>query len=350
MTRMIAGSGASEAAGARHRVQRRVRGRVPPLLRHAGRTREWSSSGSRSDGRCDRRRRLSTAREGGGGGSAFTRCFGLGLLGEVIDVDDGRLARLCDSRGNPGCGLVTRAEWLQRYTGTVDMRRSGTGPMVMPPGNHSFENNGEHAGGTCGPPTSPPLRTPRPLAAGVPPLPALTPPDWGVPPGSPVPIPWAKWQGQHREVLETDVPDDCTSDGFASEYESCASATADEALRSGSDGESDPRPCLGSGDGAADPVTSPADEAWLAGGELLDVICATGTRDRWTDAEIRQAQAKIRAASLRKGPPRWLDCFEKATEWMDAAPLPSLSLKLGCPYGLKTFCLRRSRGSPVRPC
>ena len=162
-----------------------------PRSRHPRGTREWSSSESRSHGRGDPRRRLSTAREGGGG-SAFTRCFGLGLLAEVIHVDDGRLVRLCDSRGNPGCGLVPRDEWLRRYTETVDMRRPGFGPMATPPGSHSAEGSDGHAGETCGSPAFPSPRTPGPLAPGVPPVPALTVPDWGVPPRSSVPIPWAK--------------------------------------------------------------------------------------------------------------------------------------------------------------
>ena len=293
-----------------------------PRSRHPRRTREWSSSESRSDGRGDRRRRLSAAREGDGG-SAFARCFGLGLLGEVIDVDDGRLVRLCDSRGYPACGLVTRDEWLRRYTGTVDMRRPGSGHLATPPGSRSAEGSGGHAGKTCGSPALPSPRAPGHLAPGVPLLLALTLPDWGVPPGSSVPIPWSKWQGQHGEVLDNDVPDDCTSDGGASESESYASVAAGKALRSGGDGESDPRPCPGSGNDAADPVTSPVDEAWLAGGDLLDVIRATGTRDGWTDVEIRQAQAKVRAASSRKEPPRWLDHLEEATKWVAVAPLPS---------------------------
>ena len=41
------------------------------------------------------------------------------------------------------------------------------------------------------------------------------------------------------------------------------------------------RPFLGHGGAAVDPFTSPVDEAWLAGGDLLDVIRATGLR--WVD-------------------------------------------------------------------
>ena len=137
------------------------------------------------------------------------------MLGDVTDVDDGCLVRLCDSRGYPGCGLVTRDEWLRRYTETVDMRRPGFGPVATPPGSHSAEGNGGHPGKTYGSPALPTPRAPGLLAPGVPPLLALTLPDWGVPPKSSVPIPWAKWQGQHGEVLDTDVPDDCTSDGGA---------------------------------------------------------------------------------------------------------------------------------------
>ena len=84
-------------------------------------------------------------------------------------------------------------------------------------------------------------------------------------PGVLRPDPLGSWQEQHGEVLEIDVPDDGASDGGASGSESYASVAADEALRFGGDGESDPRPCFGPGDGAADPVTSSVDEAWLAG-------------------------------------------------------------------------------------
>ena len=55
----------------------------------------------------------------------------------------------------------------------------------------------------------------------------------------------------------------------------------------------------------------------------MDVIRATGDRDGWTEEEVRRAQAKVTAASSRKKPPSWLHYLERATEWVDVAPLPS---------------------------
>ena len=104
--------------------------RYRPRSRRPRRSRGWSSSSGE-----------------GGGGFAFARCFGLGLAGEVIDVDDGRLVRLCDSRGYPGCGLVTQDEWLRRYTQTVDMRRPGSGPVAALPGAYSAGKGDGRAGG-----------------------------------------------------------------------------------------------------------------------------------------------------------------------------------------------------------
>ena len=159
--------------------------------------------------------------------------------------------------------------------------------------------------------------------AGGPPLLAITLPDWGVPPGPPVPIPWAKWEGRHGEVLDTDVPDDCASDGGITGTESCdTSVTAVDRSPRGEDG-SGPRPFLDPGGPAADPSISPVDEAWLAGGDLVDIVRATGCRDGWTEDEVMRAQAKITSASARKRPPRWLHCLESATKWVDVAPLPS---------------------------
>ena len=134
----------------RHRVQRRKWEGVPPpppapeAFPRVGLQREpigraWRSAPPPH----------SVVREDNGG-SAFAHCFGLGLFGEVVDVDDGRLVRLCDSRGYAGCGLVTRDEWLRRYTETVDMRRPGFGPVATPPGSRSAEGSGGHAGETCG--------------------------------------------------------------------------------------------------------------------------------------------------------------------------------------------------------
>ena len=159
--------------------------------------------------------------------------------------------------------------------------------------------------------------------AGGPPLLAITLPDWGVPPGPPVPIPWANWDGRHGEVLDTDVPDDCASDGGVTGIGSCdTSVTAVDRSPRGEDG-SGPRPFLDPGGPAADPSISPVDEAWLAGGDLVDIVRATGCRDGWTEDEVMRAQAKITSASARKRPPRWLHCLESATKWVDVAPLPS---------------------------
>ena len=90
-----------------------------------------------------------------------------------------------------------------------------------------------------------------------------------------------------------------------------------------------------------DPSTSPVDEAWLAGGDLVDVIRATGLRDGWTEDEILWAQAKVRSAAARKRPPNWLHCLERATEWVDLAPLPSPVADARMPSWAKGFLLAR---------
>ena len=90
-----------------------------------------------------------------------------------------------------------------------------------------------------------------------------------------------------------------------------------------------------------DPSTSPADEAWLAGGDLIDVIRATGFRDGWTEDEILRAQAKVRSAAARKKPPDWLHCLESATEWVDVAPLPSPVAEARMPSWAKGLLLAR---------
>ena len=146
---------------------------------------DWSSGGSRSDGRGGPCRRRLSITGGRGGGSAFARFFRLGLLREVIDVDDGRLVRLRDSRGYPGCGLVTRDEWLRRYTQTVDVRGPGTRPVVALPGACSAEGGGERVGEACGLPALPFPPAPERLTPTAPPLLAITLPDWGVPRGPP---------------------------------------------------------------------------------------------------------------------------------------------------------------------
>ena len=160
-------------------------------------------------------------------------------------------------------------------------------------------------------------------AADGPPLLAITLPDWGVPPGPPVPIPWAKWEGQHGEVLDTDVPDDCASDGGVTGTESCGTSVTAVDRSPRGEGGSSSRPFLDAGGPAVDPFTSPVDGAWLAGGDLVDVVRATGFRDGWAEDEIVRAQAEITSASARRRPPSWLHCLERATRWVDVAPLPS---------------------------
>ena len=189
---------------------------------------------------------------------------------------------------------------------------------------------------------------------------AITLPDWGVPPGPPVPIPWAKWEGRHGEVLDTDVPSDCASDGGVTGTESCdTSYTAVARSPRGGDGTAS-RPYFDPGGPAVDPSTSPVDEAWLAGGDLVDVVRATGLRDGWTEDEIVRAQAKITLASARKRPPDWLCFLERATEWVDATPLPSPVAEARMPSWAKDLLLARvSRvpssarlewAPPRRPC
>ena len=73
---------------------------------------------------------------------------------------------------------------------------------------------------------------------------AITLPDWGVVPGHAIPIPWAKWRGRHGEVLDTDAPDDCTSDGGVTETESCASAVTGLDLSPRGEDRFGPRPFL----------------------------------------------------------------------------------------------------------
>ena len=84
-----------------------------------------------------------------------------------------------------------------------------------------------------------------------------------------------------------------------------------------------PRPGLAGGADTADSPDQIGTAAWRAGGDLIDVIQATGLRDGWTDDDVRLAQAKVRAAASRKKPPKWLHALERATVWVDAAPYPS---------------------------
>ena len=312
-------------------------GRVRPRP-SSGQPRKPGDSGpddTRTDG-CggSRRRRLSSAGVSGGS-SAFACDLRLGLFGEVIDVDDGRLVRLHDSRGNPRSATVARDEWLRHYQlGTSEEDAlpcdgvSAYEPPVAPVGDR-------RTGGTLllGPPD-------RSVTGGSPLL-AITLPDWGVPPGPPVPIPWAKWEGRHGEVLDTDVPNDCDSDGAVTHTDSCDSSCTALARPPRGRRAAAPRPYLDLGSRAADPTESPGDGAWLAGGDLIDVVRATGLRDGWTEDEILRAQAKVRSAAARKRPPDWPRCLERATEWVDVAPLPSPVAEARMPSWAKGLLLAR---------
>ena len=126
------------------------------------------------------------------------------------------------------------------------------------------------------------------------------------------------------------------------------------------EGGSGPRPFLDPGGPAVDPSTSPVDEAWLAGGDLVDVVRATGCRDGWTEDEVVRAQAKITSASARKRPPSWLYCLARATRWVDVAPLPSPVAEARMPPWAKDLLLarvsrvpsavRRGWAGPQYPC
>ena len=103
----------------------------------------------------------------------------------------------------------------------------------------------------------------------------------------------AKWEGGHGDVLDTDVPSGCNSDGAVTHIETCGSSCTAIARSPRAGRDTAPRPYLDPGGPAVDPSTSPVDEAWLAGGDLVDVIRATSLRDGWTEDEILRAQAKV---------------------------------------------------------
>ena len=73
----------------------------------------------------------------------------------------------------------------------------------------------------------------------------------------------------------------------------------------------------------------------------MDVVRATGDRDGWTEDEVRRAQAKITSASARKQPPRWFHFLERATKWVDVAPLPSPVTGARMPLWAKNLLLAR---------
>ena len=242
----------------------------------SGRPRRPRDSGpddTRSDGRGAARRRRLSSDATGGGGSAFACDLWLGFLGAVIDVDDGCLVRLHDSSGNPRSAMVTSDEWLRRYQLAADGGGTGFGTGVSPRVHLAIPADARRLGGAS--PPDPPDRS----AAGGTPLLAITLPDWGDLPEPHAPVPWAKWEGGHGVVLDTDVPSGCDSDGAVTHTESCGSSCTAIARSPRGDCDTAPRPYLDPGGPAVDPSTSPVDEAWLAGGDLVDVIRATGFRD-----------------------------------------------------------------------
>ena len=101
--------------------------------RRPRRPRDSGPDDPRSDGCGGSRRRCLSSIGVGGGGSAFACDLRLGLLGGVIDVDDGCLVGLLDSRGFPRAAMVTRGEWLRRYETADEGGRSPT-PGSLPVG------------------------------------------------------------------------------------------------------------------------------------------------------------------------------------------------------------------------
>ena len=95
--------------------------------------------------------------------------------------------------------MVTRDEWLRRCQLTADEGGPVSDTGVSSRGLLAAPVGVWLSGGSLLP------GAPDQSAAGGPPLLAITLPDWGVPPGPPVPIPWDKWEGRHGEVLDTDV-------------------------------------------------------------------------------------------------------------------------------------------------
>ena len=140
---------------------------------------------------------------------------------------------------------------------------------------------------------------------------------------------------------------DCDSDGAVTHTGSCDSSYTAVARSPRGGDDTAPRPHLDPGGPAFDPSTSPVVEAWLAGGDLVDVIRATGLRDGWAEDEIVRAQAKVTSASARKRPPDWLRWLERATEWVDAAPLPSPVAEARMPSWAKDFLLARVSRVPI---
>ena len=190
---------------------------------------------------------------------------------------------------------------------------------------------------------SPAARPPRLFGCLRPPLLEITLPGWGDSSRPPSPGSSAGLGGEHGEVKDTDAPSDCDSDGVVTR------ADSSDTPRYGRCGRDvlPPRPRLAPEGMAADPSAPLEIEAWRAGGDLIDVIRATGLRDGWTGDEIRLAQAKVRTAAGRKRPPKWLHSLERATEWVAAAPYPSPVADARMPTWAKGLLLARVSCAPA---
>ena len=122
-----AGTRRSDSRGSDRSRERRKRSRH--TRRRPRRNRRKDSSDSRSSGRSSERRGLSEPPVALFG-SAFRTRLGSALRGRIIDVEEGPLVPLTDSRGRQGCGLVTAAEWLRRYADSDHGAGEGAGPMA----------------------------------------------------------------------------------------------------------------------------------------------------------------------------------------------------------------------------
>ena len=308
------------------------------------RPRDSGPDGSHSDGRGGSRRRRLSSFDVGGGSSAFACDLRLGLRGGVIDVDDGFLVGLHDSRGFPRSAMVTLGEWFRRYQLTADEGGPVADTGAPPRGLLAPLVDGRPSDGLL--PSGPPVLP----AAGGSPLLAITLPDWGVPPGPPIPIPWAKWEGRHGEVLDTDVPSDCASDGGVTGTESCdTSYTAVARSPRGGDGTAS-RPYFGPG---ALMLTRPRRRSTRLGWLAATLSTLSGPR-----AFVMGGQ-RMRSSGLRPRSRRLVPGNGRRTGSASLRGLPGGSTLLpsrrplrkpACPLGLRTSCSLASLGSPFPLC
>ena len=156
-------------------------------------------------------------------------------------MGEGCLARLHDSRGNPRSATVTSDEWLRRYQLAADEEGTAFDTGVSPRVPLAIPADARRPGGAS--PPDPPDWS----AAGKAPLLAITLPEWGDLPEPPAPDPWAKWEGGHGDVLDTDVPSGCDSDGEVTHTESCGSSCTAIARSPRGDRGTAPRPYLDPG-------------------------------------------------------------------------------------------------------